>query len=315
MLSIIVPVFNEHASLSELHAQIATACDGVGQDWELLFVDDGSTDGSWGVIGELAREDPAVGGLRFRRNFGKAAALAAGLQATRGEIIFTLDADLQDNPTEIPRFLTKLGEGYDLVNGWKIRRLDPWHKTKPSKVFNWMVSRLTGLALHDHNCGYKCFRREVARELSLYGERHRFIPALAHARGFRVTEIDVHHRARPHGHSKYGLRRFHRGFLDLLTVRYQTTHGSRPMHLLGGMALLAVVVGLLALGVLGLRGLFAGGPLQRVDALLLTLGVGHLVLAKLLFALGWLAELLIANPAHRPADYSIAEQTRPPASG
>ena len=311
MLSIIVPVFNEHASLRELHAQIATACDGIGQAWELLLVDDGSTDGSWGVICELANEHPTVRGLRFRRNFGKAAALAAGLEATRGEIVFTLDADLQDNPAEIPRFLKKLAEGHDLVNGWKVRRLDPWHKTKPSKVFNWMVSRLTGLALHDHNCGYKCFRREVARELSLYGERHRFIPALAHARGFRVTELDVHHRARPHGQSKYGLRRFHRGFLDLLAVRYQTTHGNRPMHLLGGMALLSVGVGLLALVGLGLRGLFMGGPLHRIDALLLAGGVASLLLGKLLFALGWLAELLIASAAHRPADYSIADQTGP----
>lgn len=311
MLSIIVPVFNEHESLRELHAQIASACAGASQEWELLFVDDGSNDGSWRVIEELACEHPQVRGLRFRRNFGKTAALAAALAATRGEIVFTLDADLQDNPAEIPRFLQKLAEGYDLVNGWKVRRLDPWHKTKPSKVFNWMVSRLTGLTLHDHNCGYKCFRREVARELTLYGERHRFIPALAHARGFRVTEIDVHHRARPHGHSKYGLRRFHRGFLDLLTVKFQTSYGSRPMHLWGGLGLLSVAVGLLALGGLGLRGLLLVGPLQRFDALLVTLGVAHLVLGKLFFALGFLAELLVANPAHRPADYSIADQTGP----
>ena len=153
--------------------------------------------------------------------------------------------------------------------------------------------------------------REVADELSLYGERHRFIPALAHARGFRVTELDVHHRARPHGHSKYGLRRFHRGFLDLLTVKFQTTHGNRPMHLLGGVALLSLGVGLLALLGLGLWGLLMGGPLHRLDALLVAVGVGHLVLGKLLLALGWLAELLIASPAHRPADYSIADQTGP----
>lgn len=311
MLSIIVPVYNEHESLRELHGQIASACLGTSQSWELLFVDDGSTDGSWRVIEELAREHPQVRGLRFRRNFGKAAALAAALEATRGEIIFTLDADLQDNPAEIPRFLQKLAEGYDLVNGWKVRRLDPWHKTKPSKVFNWMVSRLTGLELHDHNCGYKCFRRGVAHELNLYGERHRFIPALAHARGFRVTEIDVHHRARPHGHSKYGLRRFHRGFLDLLTVKFQTSYGSRPMHLFGGLALLAGASGLLALFGLGLRGLLAGGPLQRVDAFLAAGGFALLLLAALLVALGCLSELLIANPAQRPPDSSIADRTGP----
>jgi len=311
MLSLIVPVYNEQESLCELHAQIASACAGMGEPWELVLVDDGSTDGSWDAIVRLSQQHPEVTGLRFRRNFGKSAALAAGFEATRGEILVTLDADLQDNPAEIPRFVQKLRSGYDLVNGWKVRRLDPWHKTKPSKVFNWMVSSLTGLSLHDHNCGFKCFRREVAREVSLYGERHRFIPVLAHARGFRVTEIDVHHRARAHGHSKYGFRRFHRGFLDLLNVKFQTACGTRPMHLFGGLAGVALLLGLCSLAAVALRGLVSGGPLHRLDLVLALLGSGLLLLAALLFPLGLIAELLIAHSAHRPADCSLSERTPP----
>jgi len=311
MLSLIVPVYNEQESLGELHAQIANACAGLNEPWELVLVDDGSTDGSWNTIVSLSRQHPEVSGIRFRRNFGKSAALSAGFEATRGDIVVTLDADLQDNPAEIPRFVQKLREGYDLVNGWKVRRLDPWHKTKPSKVFNWMVSSLTGLSLHDHNCGFKCFRRDVACELSLYGERHRFIPVLAQSRGFRVTELDVHHRARAHGHSKYGFRRFHRGFLDLLTVKFQTAYGSRPMHLFGGLALFAFVLGLLSLAGVTLRGVVTGGPIHRLDLILALLGSGLLLLAALLFPLGLIAELLVSHTAHRPADCSISERTPP----
>src|ERR1700685_3121405 len=228
MLSIIVPVFDEYDSLETLHREIVEACRPLGEPFEILFVDDGSTDGSWNVIRMLTVRDPAVSGIRFRRNFGKAAALTAGMRAAKGDLLLTIDADLQDDPAEIPRLMVRLREGFDVVNGWKERRMDPWHKVYPSRVFNAVVSAITGLKLHDHNCGLKLFRSEVAGEIRLYGELHRFIPVLAHARGFRVTEMPVHHRPRRFGHSKYGVRRFARGFLDLLTVTFLTGFCQRP---------------------------------------------------------------------------------------
>src|SRR5712691_1025910 len=193
MLSIIVPVLNERESLPQLCDEIRRAGEQHGIELEVIFVDDGSRDGSWEVIRELASKEARVSGVRFRRNFGKAAALTAGMLTACGELLMMMDADLQDDPAEIPNFLAKLNEGFDVVNGWKQRRLDPWHKVYPSRVFNRMIGWLIGLKLHDHNCGLKLFRAEVAREIRLYGELHRFIPVLAHARGFRVTEIPVHH--------------------------------------------------------------------------------------------------------------------------
>ena len=208
MLSIMIPVLNESESLPQLYQEICDTSQQHNIDLEVIFIDDGSSDRSWEIISGLAAKDGRVSGIRFRRNFAKAAALTAGMRAARGSVIMMMDADLQDNPKEIPRFLEKLNEGYDVVNGWKERRLDPWHKVYPSKVFNWMIAKLTGLQLHDHNCGFKLFRKEVAAEIRIYGELHRFIPVLADARGFKVTEIPVHHRERQHGHSKYGVRRF-----------------------------------------------------------------------------------------------------------
>ena len=186
-------------------------------------------------------------GIRFRRNFGKAAALSAGFAAAHGDIIMTLDADLQDDPAEIPKFLAKLNEGFDVISGWKHTRLDPWHKTWPSWVFNGMVSWLTGVKLHDHNCGMKCYRAEVFREIRLYGELHRFIPVLAAARGFKVAELGINHRPRKFGYSKYGVRRFVKGFLDLLTVKFLTGFGQRPQHLLGSIGLFSFAIGLLGM--------------------------------------------------------------------
>ena len=211
--------------------------------WNLVFVDDGSTDGSWAEIERLASQDPRVQGVRFRRNFGKAAALRAGFQAARGEIVFTLDADLQDDPHELPRFLEQMNTGLDVVSGWKQVRHDPWHKVGPSRVFNWLVGWLTGVRLHDHNCGFKCYRREIFDEIRLYGELHRFVPVLAAARGWRVGEIAVHHRPRKFGQSKYGVRRFVKGFLDLLTVYFLTGYSQRPQHLLGTVGLVSFLAG------------------------------------------------------------------------
>lgn len=317
MLSIIIPVYNEVESLRELYKQLTVSCGGAGLDFEIVFIDDGSNDGSWETIRELSQADERVEGIRFRRNFGKAAALSAGMKATSGEILMMLDADLQDDPVEIPRFLARLNEGFDVVNGWKERRLDPWHKTEPSKVFNRLVGWLTGLKLHDHNCGFKCFRREVAAELRLYGELHRFIPVLAHARGFRVTEIGVHHRPRQHGHSKYGVRRFLRGFLDLLTVKFLTGFGQRPLHILGGVGLGCFSVGMAGLAWLALLWLSRHLPLigsgdgEPIGGRpLLTYSVAALLLGGQLLSLGLLAELIVANTNREQDAFSIREQTR-----
>src|SRR5579872_1962492 len=243
MLSFIIPVFNEAESLAELHSEIDRICSSQQIDAEMILVDDGSTDATWNVVRELAARDGRVQGIRFRRNFGKAAALSAGIQAARGELLCMMDADLQDDPAEVPKFVAKIADGFEVVNGWKKERHDPWHKVFPSRVFNKMVSWLTGLKLHDHNCGLKCFRREVAAEIRLYGELHRFIPVLAHARGFKVAELEIHHRPRRFGQSKYGFRRFLRGFLDLLTVKFLTGFGQRPQHMLGAIGLVFFALG------------------------------------------------------------------------
>lgn len=326
MLSFVVPVYNEVESLAQLHREITQVCDAEKLEFELIFVDDGSRDGSWPLIQELSKQDPRVSGIRFRRNFGKAAALTAGLAAAKGETLFMMDADLQDDPVEIPHFLSKLAEGFDVINGWKVRRLDPWHKVYPSKVFNWMVSRLTGLSLHDHNCGFKCFRKEVAGEIRLYGELHRFVPVLAHARGFRVSEIEVHHRKRQFGHSKYGFKRFLRGFLDLLTVKFLTGFGQRPQHLLGTFGILCCGLGFLGLGYLAslwvvgnlvfplMNNLHIVSEAWQLDPIggrpLLTYSFTALLLGAQLFSLGLLAELIVANTSRTEDTFSVAERVQ-----
>ena len=244
-LSLVIPLYNEAESLGQLHREISEVASENNYNLEIIFVDDGSTDQSWAVIEKLAAEDSRVRGIQFRRNFGKAAALQAGFNAAKGDIVITLDADLQDDPKEIPDFLRQLETGLDLVSGWKQRRHDPWHKVFPSRVFNGMVSFMTGVKLHDHNCGMKCYRREVLGEVALYGERHRFIPVLAAARGYKVGEKVVAHRSRQFGHSKYGFTRFTKGFLDLLTVWFLTRYGQRPAHFLGTVGLMAIVLGMI----------------------------------------------------------------------
>ncbi len=243
--SIVIPVYDEEQSLPTLYEQLTTQLQQLGQPYEIIFVDDGSRDGSWKVIQELHHRDQAVKAVRFRRNFGKTPALIAGFQRCRGEIIFTLDADLQDDPAELPAFLAKLDEGYDLVSGWKFPRLDPISKTLPSRVFNKTVAITTGVSLHDMNCGFKAYRREVIEDLRLYGELHRFIPVLAAGRGFKVSEIKVHHHPRKYGVSKFGARRFARGFLDLLMVLFLTTYMRTPLRLFGTLGFLCLAAGFL----------------------------------------------------------------------
>ena len=313
MLSIIVPVLNEKRSLSQLLKEIVTVCDEQGIEFELIFIDDGSTDGSWNEIDELSEREERVSGIRFRRNFGKAAALTAGMRAAKGDRIMMMDADLQDDPAEIPQFLTMLEEGFDVVNGWKQRRRDPWHKVYPSKVFNWMAGATTGLTLHDHNCGFKLFRSEVVSEIRIYGDLHRFIPILAHARGFRVTEISVHHRERKFGYSKYGVTRFLRGFLDLLTIKFLTGFGQRPQHMLGAFGLLFFLLGMLGLGFLSfvwiLTNVFRMGFDPIGSRPLLAYSVAATLLGAQAISLGLLAELLVAYTGRETDTYSIVEQT------
>jgi len=320
VISVVIPVFNERDSLMALHAEIAQIAQSAQLDLEIVFVDDGSRDGSWPVIAELAHQQEQVQGIRFRRNFGKAAALSAGFRAARGDIILTLDADLQDDPAEIPRFLAalegaKTGERLDVVSGWKRVRHDPWHKVWPSRVFNFMVSWLTGVPLHDHNCGMKCYRAEIFREVRLYGELHRFIPVLAAARGFRVGEIEINHRPRKFGHSKYGVRRFIKGFLDLLTVKFLTGFGQRPQHLLGSLGLCSFLLGNLVLLYLGITWIvrlwYPDAFLPLHERPLLIYALAALLLGAQMMSIGFLAELVTAYMGRDEDSYSIAEKTPP----
>jgi glycosyltransferase involved in cell wall biosynthesis len=314
MLSIVVPVYNEFESLAELHGELDDVARRCGWSIEVIFVDDGSSDGSWDVIRGLAEQDRRVKGIRFRRNFGKAAALSAGIDAARGELVFTLDADLQDDPREMPRFLAEMDHGFDVVSGWKQRRHDPWHKVWPSKVFNWLVGYLTGVQLHDHNCGFKCYRREIFDEVRLYGELHRFVPVLAAARGWRVGELVVHHRARRFGYSKYGVRRFVKGFLDLLTVCFLTGYGQRPQHLLGGLGLLAFFLGGIGLVVLSMGWVITrlnaapNDDLHLHDRAIFFFSMVSLLLGAQCLSIGFLAEMITAASARDVVPYSVRER-------
>jgi len=322
MLSSVIPVRDEVDSLQALHGELADVGRQNGYDLEMIFIDDGSSDGSWEMIERLAAADPRVRGIRFRRNFGKAAALSAGFDAAQGELIVTLDADLQDDPREIPRFLAEIDKGLDCVSGWKQVRHDPWHKTGPSRAFNWLVGRLTGVKLHDHNCGFKCYRREIFDEVRLYGELHRFVPVLAAARGWKIGEIVVNHRPRQHGRSKYGVSRIIKGFLDLLTVYFLTGFEQRPQHLLGtcGIAAFAIgLVGMVYLAVLWLLKNLTGfeawtgwtiEPLHQRPALLYSIGM--LLLGAQFISMGFLAELFTAYYGRSARPYSIKSRVNLP---
>jgi glycosyltransferase involved in cell wall biosynthesis len=305
MISVLVPVYNEHDSLSLLWDEIAAVAVEHELDLEAIFVDDGSTDGSWTVIHQLTSQSPRVRGIRFRRQFGKAAALAAAVEAARGDRYLTLDADLQDDPAEIPRFLAAMDNGFDVVNGWKRPRLDPWHKVWASRVFNLLVSWTTGLHLHDHNCGMKCYRAELFREIRLYGELHRFVPVLAHGRGYRVDELPIRHRRRRFGRSKYGMSRYLKGFLDLLTVNFLTGFGQRPQHLLGGIGLVAFFGGIVGLTYLAVLWLLDYGPIG--DRPLLLYSISAMLLGAQMMSIGLLAELITSYQGRPQEAYSIAE--------
>ena len=239
MISVVVPVRDEELTVERLYDELAQALSERGEPWEVVFVDDGSRDGTHAALVRLHASAPNIRVVRLRRNVGKAAALDAGFREVEGDVVVTIDGDLQDDPAEIPRLLAKLDEGYDLVTGWKTHRNDPFARRVLSRIFNTVTGWLSGVRLHDMNCGLKAFRVDVARELDLYGELHRFIPVLAHDLGFRVTELGVNHRPREHGRSRYGMERYARGFLDLLTVTFMSRYRHRPLHLFGGLGLAA----------------------------------------------------------------------------
>jgi glycosyltransferase involved in cell wall biosynthesis len=290
LISVVVPAMNEEGNIAALYRAIADVLEQAALSFEIVFIDDGSVDGTWQVMEGLAAADPRVVALRHRRNFGKARALATGFQTTSGRFIVTMDADLQDDPLEIPRFLEKLDEGYDLVSGWKQRRQDPLGKTLPSRLFNATVRAVSGVPLHDFNCGFKMYRRDVVRNIRIYGELHRFTPVLAHAEGFRVGELPVRHHARTWGTSKYGWSRLVKGFLDLLTVKFLTEYRQRPMHVLGIPGVVALAAGaffgLWLTAEKALTGASIGNrPLLLLSVLLIVVGVQF-------FGLGLLGELL-----------------------
>ena len=299
MISVVVPVHDEEDSVEPLFDELLAALDPLGTEWEVLFVDDGSTDGTFGVLTRLHDREPGIRIVRLRRNFGKAAALAAGFAEAAGDVVVTIDGDLQDDPAEIPRLLAKLDEGFDLVSGWKTRRRDPLRRRVVSRVFNTVTGRISGLRLHDLNCGLKAYRAEVLRGLRLYGELHRFIPVLAHYRGFRVAEVSVNHRPRGHGRSRYGMERYLRGFFDLLTVTFMGRYRYRPLHLFGGLGLLLGGAGFVLLAYLTVLKVMGHAIGQRP---LLTLGVLLLVVGIQLFSLGLIGELVTSLHEERTGD-------------
>lgn len=278
LISFVIPVFNESESLHELFNRISSEMEKVGGDYEVVFVDDGSDDDSFHRMTLLTDQNPNVKAIKFRRNFGKSVALDEGFKLAQGDIIFTMDADLQDDPKEIPQFLAKLKEGYDLVSGWKQQRKDPvFSKNLPSKLFNFMISRFAGLKLHDYNCGFKAYRKVLAKRLTLYGDMHRYIPAMAHAMGFKVAEIAVEHHKRSFGCSKYGPERFFHGFFDFITVIFLTRYVKRPMHFFGAVGLVFSLAGFgicAYLTVVWLLGEAIGHrPLLTLGVLLIILGI------------------------------------------
>ncbi len=296
-VSVVVPCYNEEGNLPELHRRLSAVLASLALPYEILIVDDGSTDGTWAAIGALHEADVHVLAIRHRRNFGKAEALANSFAVVRGDVVLTMDGDLQDDPDELPRFLVKLDEGYDLVSGWKQRRQDPLGKTAPSRVFNWTVRRVSGVPLHDFNCGYKAYRRDVTQALRLYGELHRFTPVLAAGEGFRIAELPVRHHARTWGRSKYGWSRLVKGFLDLLTVTFLTQYRQRPMHLFGLPGLVAFTVGILIGLFLSLEKLILGNSIGTRPLLLLS--VLLVMIGAQFFGLGLLGEFL-AHGSNEP---------------
>jgi glycosyltransferase involved in cell wall biosynthesis len=309
-ISIVIPLFNEDESLPELHKQLTTVLTRFGKDYELIFLDDGSRDRSLEVLRDLAKNDSHIQIISFRTNYGKSAALSVGFKAARGKFVITMDADLQDDPEEVPGLIAKLEEGYDLVSGWKKKRYDPISKTVPSKFFNYVTGKLSGIRLHDFNCGLKAYRNEVVKDLPVYGEFHRFLPVLAFKMGYRITEKEVTHHARKFGKTKFGLNRFLNGFLDLLTVLFLSDYNRKPLHLFGTLGLICGLAGLaintyLTIG--WLNGIWIG------NRPLLLLGILLMVIGAQFFSFGLVAEMIV-NTTERDRNYTIKLDTGPAGS-
>jgi glycosyltransferase involved in cell wall biosynthesis len=304
VISVVVPVHNEERSVALLYDELRSALEPLATPWEAIFVDDGSTDGTFAALTRLHNDADNVRVVRLRRNFGKAAALVAGFDQAQGETVVTIDGDLQDDPAEIPRLLAKLDEGFDLVSGWKTHRRDRLSRRALSRIFNRVTGAFSGVQLHDMNCGLKAYRAEVVHGLRLYGELHRFIPVLAHYRGFRIAELPVNHRPREHGRSRYGVERYLRGFLDLLTVSFIGRYRHRPLHLFGGLGLILGAFGsaiLIYLTVLKALGNAIGHrPLLMLGVLLVVIGMQF-------FSLGLISEMITSHHEERAQERERAE--------
>jgi glycosyltransferase involved in cell wall biosynthesis len=294
-LSVVIPLYNEEGSLRELYQQLRHALGRINMRYEILFIDDGSTDHSFNVLRDLKRNDRHIRVVRFRRNYGKSAALAIGFDKAQGPIVITMDADLQDDPAEIPALRRKLEEGYDLVSGWKRVRHDPLSKTIPSRLFNAVVRLLSGIPIHDFNCGLKAYRRDVVKHLRVYGELHRFLPVLAHWDGFRVTELPVQHRPRKYGKTKFGMTRFWKGFLDLITVLFTTRYLRRPLHLFGFWGLVSAFAGSVIVVWLAIEKILFGASLSNRPLFLG--GVLLLIVGVQFVSIGLIGEMISRNQA------------------
>ncbi len=294
-ITVIIPLLDEEGSLQELYDRLTRVLGERGRGYELIFIDDGSRDKSNAILDSIRKKDSRVRLVTFRRNQGKAAALSVGFNAARGDYVVTMDADLQDDPDEIPNLIAKLEEGYDLVSGWKKKRHDPLSKTLPSKVFNGVTGLMSGIKLHDFNCGLKIYRNEVVKELPVYGERHRFLPVLAHMQGFRVGELPVLHHARQFGKTKYGMYRYIAGFFDLITLLFRMKFLTKPLHLFGFLGMISLMMGAVVLGYLTI-GWFQGVWIGNRPLFLF--GVLGIIAGVQLFTLGLLAEMIVER-THR----------------
>lgn len=304
MVSVVIPLLNEEESLPKLSQLLEEELTKLSNNsYEVLFIDDGSTDKSFEVISEINKKNPKFKCIRFRRNYGKSAALSVGFAQARGRFIYTMDADLQDDPKELVNLMNKLNEGYDLVSGWKKTRHDPFSKTFPSKFFNYVTSKTSGITLHDFNCGLKLYKKEVAKSLDVYGEMHRYLPALAHIDGFRVTELPVIHHAREFGKSKFGASRFIKGFLDLLTVMFVTRYLKRPMHLFGTLGSASILGGLLVDLYLTIE--WFNNKTSLSNRPLLFLGLGLIIVGVQLVGIGLLGEMITKST--KKENYNIKE--------
>jgi len=306
-LSVVIPVFNEEASILELSEWIEKICTSAGLSFEILFIDDGSSDTSWFRIADLAGKNSFVKGLRFRRNYGKAAALHTGFSEASGDIVITMDSDLQDSADEIPELVRMIREeGYDMVSGWKKKRYDPFFKRSTSRIYNGTARLSSGIKLHDFNCGLKAYRSEVVKSIEVYGEMHRYIPMLAKEAGFRkIGEKIVEHRPRKYGTSKYGLDRFIKGYLDMLTIGFITRFGKSPMHLFGSLGTIMFLIGFIMAGFLGIRKLvFIHQNLRAplvTDSAYFYIALTVMIIGSLLFLTGFLGELINRNSSERNA--------------